>query len=1065
MNDRAARLDPGELQRLLREVDPRVILVPPRLLRRVIRRDRQLAGLSLVVPHRKTYVIASEALFRLVDRIDLGLPPGHELPEQVILLGRPDAQRLAQQEPWAVLAKYWRLLFHAHVHLALEQKHKQHKLTSVELARRFEQLSETQRDEIESVLRQEQYLLPPGDDLTLYTEFAALYLELRYFAGPLVRHYFPGIEDFEAIDALLAEDLDAEQLFASTRPRGAPDPNWSEEPRKDRAASSSAELFAYRGKPQPGRHARLLARAARAGARGNAVRAAILRQRALAVSSHEQMRATWNGARAELEHLADRLQAALGLTGEEMDSWHKTLPVLLPGASRGIWSAEARLLYDLQKACVDHERPIYSLDVVDWLLSLGRRPIKRLLPNHQAVLMTRHLRKAAGRLSSLRLAVHDHERLSALLHGAVEHSEKQLRDRLRPVVTAALDRVDLRAQNFAESISRAKLVEELLDLVVERGFFTMPDLRDAVSRNQVKLPDLAGPAEFFLGDRLIRTNRRFGNVLAGVYHRAEIYLRWLQRLSSVAFGTRAGRFLVQYLILPFGASYVALAGLSHMIHLVAGLELHLARPSRVLPLGLFLFGVLHFPVFRAAVLSVFGLAGRGLRAAVVDGPLYLVRLPLVQRFLHSRPFRLLRDFLLKPAAITAVLMPLFPLYGIHGRTEQLGMLAIFFVVNLFLHSRLGRHVEEAVIDALLRLWLRFSLDIFPALFGFTMNLFKGLVAGIERFLYTVDEWLRFRAGQHGIILIAKAALGFCWFFITYLIRIYVNLLIEPTFNPIKHFPVVTVAAKLILPLFPLLLHVFAAPFLPLGKVAANTIGTINFFLLPGVFGFLVWELKSNWLLYAANRPTYLRPATIGHHGETMVRLLRPGFHSGTVPKLFAKLRRAERRSLRTSDQRPSDRYREALHQVEMELEHFVEREFLPLLNGSRGWAWGAVELERIHLSSNRCLFAFGCTDLGSHFALIAFEERSGRLLGRLSSGGIPGAATPEQKSAWKLSVAGLFQRAGVHSVLEQAGAELLPAQRLSWSRWVQLWQREQCEDGSPDADAPATAAAAAPPLA
>ena len=66
--------------------------------------------------------------------------------------------------------------------------------------------------------------------------------------------------------------------------------------------------------------------------------------------------------------------------------------------------------------------------------------------------------------------------------------------------------------------------------------------------------------------------------------------------------------------------------------------------------------------------------------------------------------------------------------------------------------------------------------------------------------------------------------------------------------------------------------------------------------MPGIFGFLVWEFRENWRLYAANRPKGLRPVPLGPHGETMPRLLRPGFHSGTLPKRFAKLRRAERRA-------------------------------------------------------------------------------------------------------------------------------------------------------------------------
>ena len=67
----------------------------------------------------------------------------------------------------------------------------------------------------------------------------------------------------------------------------------------------------------------------------------------------------------------------------------------------------------------------------------------------------------------------------------------------------------------------------------------------------------------------------------------------------------------------------------------------------------------------------------------------------------------------------------------------------------------------------------------------------------------------------------------------------------------------------------------------LGKTQANTVVWTTIWLIPGVFGFLVWELKENWRLYAANRQTRLGKESIGHHGETMLQLLRPGFHSGT----------------------------------------------------------------------------------------------------------------------------------------------------------------------------------------
>ena len=144
----------------------------------------------------------------------------------------------------------------------------------------------------------------------------------------------------------------------------------------------------------------------------------------------------------------------------------------------------------------------------------------------------------------------------------------------------------------------------------------------------------------------------------------------------------------------------------------------------------------------------------------------------------------------------------------------------------------------------------------------------------------------------------KACLGLVWFFVAYVVRIYVNLLIEPQVNPIKHFPVVTVSHKVILPMSLKLTRLLAAPLSPLGPRFALFIAGTTVLLLPGVFGFLVWELKENWRLYEANRAESLRPVLVGDHGETMGSLLRPGIHSGTLPKLFAKLRKAERRATR-----------------------------------------------------------------------------------------------------------------------------------------------------------------------
>src|SRR5205085_2830973 len=80
---------------LLAAADPAALLVPPRLLRRVIKHDRKITGLGLQVPHRKSYVIGRDALLALADRDELGLEPDRDLPPTVLLLARPEPEELA----------------------------------------------------------------------------------------------------------------------------------------------------------------------------------------------------------------------------------------------------------------------------------------------------------------------------------------------------------------------------------------------------------------------------------------------------------------------------------------------------------------------------------------------------------------------------------------------------------------------------------------------------------------------------------------------------------------------------------------------------------------------------------------------------------------------------------------------------------------------------------------------------------------------------------------------------------------------------------------------------------
>ena len=199
------------------------VLVPARL-RRVIQQVCNLPTLLWKVPHAESFVVDRHILFRHVEQEELDLEPDQRLPATVILLPRPEGAELHEADLRAVLLKYWRRLFHARIHLLLEEQRSEKTLTAQHYRARIEQIGLAEFDEIHTVLQQEHLLKPKADDGEVYIEFAAVYLELKFFAGNLVPTYFPGIHDFERIDRLLREDLDYDALYAQTRLAEAPDP-------------------------------------------------------------------------------------------------------------------------------------------------------------------------------------------------------------------------------------------------------------------------------------------------------------------------------------------------------------------------------------------------------------------------------------------------------------------------------------------------------------------------------------------------------------------------------------------------------------------------------------------------------------------------------------------------------------------------------------------------------------------------------------------------------------------------------------------------------------------------
>ena len=99
------------------------------------------------------------------------------------------------------------------------------------------------------------------------------------------------------------------------------------------------------------------------------------------------------------------------------------------------------------------------------------------------------------------------KRLAELTAAARHRAGEILREEMRPRVEQALVGVGFRPENIPERVGLAKLVE-LLDQASLHGHTNLGQLRDAVSRNQLKMHDLTGPGELLHGDALLSADAR-----------------------------------------------------------------------------------------------------------------------------------------------------------------------------------------------------------------------------------------------------------------------------------------------------------------------------------------------------------------------------------------------------------------------------------------------------------------------------------------------------------------------------------------------------------------------------
>ena len=1009
----------SDIELELKSIEPRLLLVPRKVVDKVVLHQRKLPAILGLISGQFSNVDSVwtdfETLNAIAQEIEFELEIGSLPFGRILLLAKIESEMSGKFNTEQRNILYWRRIFHAEVKLKFFELKEQGLLSSTKIENKIKTIGRTVFSEALMVLEQEHKIFPEQDITDKYISFAACFAELYRFSENLLTNYFPSIKDYEALLLIIKDDVSEDVIFQETRLTGTQNPH----PTPETHAEESSEYFK-----------RLSEQAEKESLLNNATESAILWTQANRVAPAELSADTLEKAHKEIRKLVKRLQSALNFNSNDFQNWESALLPLLDKADQGSFPVEARLLTELQSACEDYEQEIYRIDILGWAMSLGKKSMKRPLRFQRLIKIHQRLKEASLNAITTRLAFADRKKLETLLQLVWKQNEKKLRNEIRPIIENNLQLVGLKGEGAFGEIARRRLVEEFLDLIIEQGYLNYSELRDMISRNHLKLEDVRDASSFFKGDALLTLDENLSVQLDGIYRRSDFYLRWLEKSTALNFGTATGRTLTKFLTLPFGGSFLLIESADLINDKISGERIpDLTRTLAFIALGIFFFGIINNLSLRTFVLEVLLYFWKTAKFIFYKIPSALLTWNPFLLIWKSLPVQVIYSLILKPLVFTeAIALWLPKSYPYH-----VGEIVLFIGFTLLLNSRPGRLLSEFAISGVMTLGKLVQDGLISILFTIMVQSFKKTIEGLEFVLQWVNDWLRLRGRAKPWQVALRGILGLLWSPIAFFLRFYTVVLIEPGINPIK-FPISSVAAKftypIIIPLTPEIVHFFS-PFI--GDVVSNLFFGTTIWLMPNLFGFLFWETKENWGLYRANRPQSLRPMAVGTHGETIPQLLKLGFHSGTIPKLFMKLRKAELEAVSRSDWRKARTLRLDLQTIKERLARFIERDLLiPMQQNNKSFI-KPLRVSEISLGLNRIEADMtGMDDNGYASFKISLELVDGILMGSVSKPGGTLALNEQQNRCLSLGIAGLYKFAGIEISKEQVTSNL--------PSWVSDWK-------------------------